>query len=706
MVGLWFALLASVALAVENPVHAEVADTTVAPGANGAIRVTVVVPTGHMVYADHFTLAVTDDGALTSGPASLPPGEMKPDPANAAANREVFEDDILIDVPVIAPSDGSGDVPVQLHVVTQACKVGLCFPPKEEDLTAIVHISGEEVPVAFSGKPGKPGEIVVHADLHGEWHINKAFVGVTVPAAADGSRSAYALGELQLPAGVKSGSPADGTEREDLDQDFDIVVPVTGPAGEARLTVDVAYQACKGVALCKMPTSESVVVPVNIGGAEPVDTAPTAPVVVASAAPTPAAAGGFAAAAAQGTFSLLILCFAAGVGVSFTPCVLPMVPITMGLIGARGAGSRFTAVSLAFAYVIGQALVYTALGVAAGMTGALFGSAMQSPWLVGGIAGFFVIMGAGMFGFFDLQVPSAVQSRISGFDKRGGYVVAFIFGMIGAVLAGPCSGPVVFAILGVIATGGKVLFGASLMFAFAFGMGMIFLVTGAATGWLPQRGAWMMVVKKSFGIVMWLGAIFYAKSLLTDVQVALATSGVLLSTAVFGWPDPNDGEGFFTVRARQLYAIVGVLVGGYLLVGTLLTEGFILPPLQLGSARAVSGPSIPWVRTEAEGLAAATASGKPLMIDFTAEWCAACHEMEKLTYTNADVITSADGFVPVMIDCTAKADPVIQALQKKYGVTGLPTVVFAKADGTILNMTVGFVEAQAFVGEMKKATSG
>ncbi len=706
MFGLWFAALVAKVLAVENPVHAEVSDVTVAPGANGVLRVTVVVPAKHLVYADHLSVVVTDDGVLTSGVASLPPGALKPDPANPAASREVFEDDILIDVPVIAPSDGKGDVEVQLHVVTQACIVGLCFPPKEEDLTATVHISGEEVPVTFSGAVGRPGEIVVHADLHGEWHINKAFVGVAIPAAADGSAGAYSLGEPKLPPGVTSGSEADGSFREDLEHDFDIVVPVTGPVGDARLTVDVAYQACKGVALCKMPTSESVVVRFSIGGAAVVPLTEVTPRVAEAVAPAPAPSGGFAAAAAEGTFSLLLLCFAAGVGVSFTPCVLPMVPITMGLIGARGAGSRFTAVSLAFAYVIGQALVYTGLGVVAGITGALFGSAMQSPWLVGGIAAFFIVMGAGMFGFFDLQVPSAVQSRISGFDKRGGYIVAFVFGMIGAVLAGPCSGPVVFAILGVIATGGHVAWGALLMFSFAMGMGMIFLVTGAATGWLPQRGAWMMVVKKSFGVVMWLGAIYYARSLLSDVQVALATSGVLLSTAVFGWPNVEDGEGFFTVRARQLYGIVGALVGGYLLVGTLLTEGFILPPLSLGASGASSGPSIAWLRTEADGLAAAEASGKPLMIDFTAEWCTACHEMEKYTYTNADVIATAGGFVPVMIDCTAKGDPVIQAIQKKYGVTGLPTVVFARADGTVLNMTVGFVTAPAFVGEMKKASAG
>ncbi|MFN7144508.1 MAG: thioredoxin family protein, partial [Myxococcota bacterium] len=181
---------------------------------------------------------------------------------------------------------------------------------------------------------------------------------------------------------------------------------------------------------------------------------------------------------------------------------------------------------------------------------------------------------------------------------------------------------------------------------------------------------------------------------------------VLLTTAVFGWPHPDDGEGVFTVRLRQLYGIVGGVVGGYLLVGTLVKDGFILPPVSLstgGAATSQAQAGIPWIRTEEEALKVAQATGKPLMIDFTAEWCAACHEMERYTYTDPRVVAAAEGFVPVMLDCTEKGDPAIVALQKKYGVTGLPTVVFVMPDGRILGGTVGFVEADDFLPEMTKA---
>lgn len=709
-----------------NLVRVEVSDAEIPAGGTASVEVAFRIPGGFHVYADRVAVEVLDAAGLGAGTPDLPPGLVRPDLLVPGTTREVYEGDAIVLVPVTASAGSEGARELKLRAEFQACTTqpgggGFCFPPVEELLAARVRIAAagigvgpalaqdveSEKAVVFSPGPPKPGHAVVHVDLQGDWHLNKMFMGVTVNAK---SPAGYTLGEPALPAAHPSGKVEDGTFREDFTEDFDLVVPVSGPAGNVELALDVAYQACKGISLCRMPTSETVSVPVEVGGAaaaasEPVATAPAeAPAATVAAATVPAAAGAFAEAEAQGVLSLLLLCFLAGVGVSFTPCVLPMVPITMGLIGARGAGSRFQAVSLAGAYVVGQALVYTALGVFAGVTGMLFGGALQSPWVIGGIATFFVVMGAGMFGFFDLQVPGAIQSRISGFQGRGGYGVAFVFGTIGAVLAGPCSGPVVFSILGVIAAQGQVAFGALLMFSFALGMGMIFLVTGAATGWLPARGAWMTTVKKSFGIVMWLGAIFYAQPLLTNVQTALLTAAVLLTTAVFAWPHPDDGEGFVTTRARQLYTVVGGIVGAYLLLGTLVTQGFILPPLRLSAAgTAAAGPAIPWLRDEASAVAAAQASGKLMVIDFTAEWCQACHELEKYTYTDPAVIAEAEHFVPAMLDCTRSDDPAIKAVQQKYGVTGLPTVVFARADGTIVNVVVGFVPAPEFLAEMKKA---
>lgn len=690
-----------------SPYRIEVADLTVAPGGTGTLRVIFAVPEGFHTYRDWVDVAVTDPGGLTIGAPSYPPGLMKDDPGTPGTQRETYESDVYVDLSVTAPA-APGKHTVALHARYQGCKKALCYMPFEDDYTAVVTVAGPtgavaspnappaavpgvETAVLLAGKAGAPNEVRVAVDLQGDWHINKAFVSLTLVDAAG-----YTLGDIVLPAGEKSGEA--GNEREDYVHDLDLVVPISGPPGPATVKVDVAYQACKGVSLCMMPTSLVVDVPVVIDPSFSKGAS-------ASTSASVGSASGFAAAQERGVGALVLLCFLAGVGVSFTPCVLPMVPITMGLIGARGAGSRARAFTLSATYVLGLAAVYTALGVFAGVTGMLFGSWLQSPLIVFSIAGFFVVMGVSMFGFFDVGVPSFLASRLQG-KAGGGYGGALGLGVIGAILAGPCSGPVVASILALIGTEGDLPLGATLMFAFSLGMGMIFLVTGAASGWLPSRGAWMVTVKKGFGIVLWLGAIYFSAAHLSPTVTALATSAVLLVTAVFGWPHADDGDGPFTVSLRRLYGIVGGLVGAYLLLGTLVKDGFILPAVSLGSTgggAAQAQPGIAWIRTEAEALELARSSGKPLMIDFTAEWCAACHEMERFTYTDARVIAAAEGFVPAMLDCTKKGDPVVEAVLKKYGVTGLPTVVFVMPDGRRLGGTVGFVEAAAFVKEMQVA---
>ncbi|MFZ5475589.1 MAG: protein-disulfide reductase DsbD domain-containing protein [Myxococcota bacterium] len=704
-------VLVGFARAVENPFRVEVADATVAPGGTAKIVVTVVVPKGFHVYRDMMDVTPVGAGKFTIGEESFPPGLMKEDPAAPGTQREQYEDDVIVEVPVTAPADATGTQDVALLVRYQGCKKNLCYFPQEEAVSAKVSVVGQagaiaplvapaqaappgdpnaEVAVVFTGKAGEPNKATIGVDLKGDWHVNKAFVTLSLP-----EPGGYALGEVVLPPGEKTGSEADGTAREDYVHDLDLVVPITGPQGPGKVKVEVGYQACKGVSICRMPTSEIVEVPVVIGEG----------LVAASASPAKPAlsdGGGFAAAAAKGTGALVLLCFLAGIGVSFTPCVLPMVPITMGLIGARGAGSRAKAIALSATYTLGMAAVYTGLGVFAGVTGALFGSWLQNVWVVGGIAVFFFVMGFAMFGFFDVGIPSALASRLSGKGGGGGFGGALVLGVIGAILAGPCSGPVVAAILALIGQGGQVGLGAALMFAFSLGIGVIFLVTGAASGWLPSRGPWMVLVKKSFGIVMWLGAIYYAAPHLSTEVTALLTAAVLLATAVFSWPSAEDGEGETLQRLRQVYSLGGGLVGAYLLVGTLVQEGFILPPLRLGSAE-VREEKIEWLASEAEGLARAQAEGKPMMIDFTAEWCAACHELEKYTYTDPRVIAAAKDFVPVMIDCTKDKDPGIVALQKKYGVTGLPTVLFVKPDGTVMGQVIEFIEADAFLTHMEAA---
>lgn len=732
-----------------GPVELAPVDATLAPGANGTVGVSLRIQSGYHVYTDMLEVKLVGTSSLTVLAAQYPEGENVPDPASPGQLREQYEGSATIKLPVAVPKStlvGTSHA-VQLHVRYQACTVNLCAMPVEEDITAIVTVpkpagsSGwpalilgllatpawagdpppDEKAVIFTAGAPRDDQFVIHADLQGDWHLNKMFVGVTLPAGSESG--GVTLGEAILPPAVASGKVEDGSFREDFKEDFEIVVPISGPAGSSTVEVEVGFQACKGVEFCRMPSAEKVKLPVHLTGAalppagaagltasplpvvaEPTSAvpAPATPVAAAPAAAVKSGTSAFAAAKDQGFLALVVLCFLAGIGVSFTPCVLPMVPITMGMIGARGASSRAESLLFTSAYVLGLASVYTLLGVFAGVTGQLFGSWLQSPWVVGGIAGFFIAMGASMFGFFDVQLPAALAGRIQSGERKGGYVGAFVVGMIGAIVAGPCSGPVVVSILALIGDGG-VRVGAALMFSFSFGIGMIFFVTGMASGWLPSRGPWMVVVKKSFGIVMWLGAIYYAAPQLPVSVTALATSVVCIVTGVFSWPSEEDGEGWLIQRLRQSWTVIGVATGVWLLVATMMTQGFILPPVQLGGAAAASRPRIAWMDNEEKAFVAARASGKPVIIDFTAEWCASCHEMERLTYTDGAVIAESEGFVTVMIDCTLTSDPAIVALQKKYGVLGLPAVRFVTAAGQPLQETQGFVAAPEFLQVMQAA---
>ncbi|MCK6522452.1 thioredoxin family protein, partial [Myxococcota bacterium] len=547
-----------------------------------------------------------------------------------------------------------------------------------------------------------------------------------------------------------------GATRGEYDGDFTVNAALKAAPGSRVVKGTVGYQACKAE-LCLMPQYldfsetvtfaapakatppapgaepavvaapvEPVVEPVE-AAVEPVVEAPAAeepPVVEAPpvAAPPTALADnsgaeaeafdaglpvdGFAAAREKGLIWLIAFVFGAGFLVSLTPCVLPMVPITVGLIGARSTGSRLQAFSLALAYVAGLATVYTLLGVGAAMTGSIFGAWMQSPWVVGAVAAFFFAMGASMFGAFEVAVPGAIAERLNNVGGAG-YTGAFLIGAVGAIVAGPCSGPVIASLMVVIGQQGELALGAGLMLAFSLGMGMIFLVAGTFSNQVLRPGAWMETVKHSFGVLMWLGAVYFVAPHLSDAVTALLTAFVLISTAVFAWPQ-NDDDGPAIARAHRLYAVVGGLVGAYLLMGTLVTQGFILPPLQLSAAGAAtpSQASIPWVKDdEAAALSRASAEGKPLIIDFTAEWCAACKELEHFTYTDAEVIAASAAFVPLMIDATSDKDPKVQALLKKYDVKGLPTVLFLKPDGEVISKLTltGFEPAEKFLPRMKAA---
>jgi thiol:disulfide interchange protein DsbD len=421
--------------------------------------------------------------------------------------------------------------------------------------------------------------------------------------------------------------------------------------------------------------------------------------VAAPAAPKSAADARLQAAARKGLLWLLLLAFGAGIATSFTPCVYPMIPITIGIIGARSAGRRSKGFTLSLLYVLGIAVTYSTLGTSAALTGSLFGSVLQNPIVVVGVAAVFMIMAFSLFGAFELQVPPALAGRMNSVQGNG-YPGAFLLGLVAGVVASPCIGPVLVAMLAYVAASGSALLGFGLFFTFALGLGMLFIVLGTFTGMLaslPKSGAWMTRVRIAFGIVFLGLALYYLHPHLPRGRMWLVAGAVLVVAGLLAgaWRRIDEVEPT-RVRWRKAAARALVALGVY---------GLLTPWLPGGARDAVANPR--WLVSETAGMTQARAESKPMLIDFSAEWCVACKELERFTFSDPRVIELAQQFVSVRVDATDRT-PEIDALMRRYGILGLPWVAFVRPDGTILpDLTVtGFIDADAMLERMQAALGG
>ncbi|MFQ5599437.1 MAG: protein-disulfide reductase DsbD family protein, partial [Candidatus Krumholzibacteriia bacterium] len=465
------------------------------------------------------------------------------------------------------------------------------------------------------------------------------------------------------------------------------------PGWSTTVRAVLSYQGCNN-SFCFFPRADTLEVHLAVVGRAGATTATGA-----AAAGSDDVLGRIDAAAARGLFWLLLLAFGAGLATSLTPCVYPMIPITIGIIGARSAGSRTKGFSLSLMYVLGIAVTYSTLGTTAAITGRLFGSVLQSTWVVGFVALVFVVMAMSMFGAFELQVPAGFAGRLNR-TQGSGYPGSFLLGLIAGIVASPCVGPVLVGLLAWVGQTGNALIGFSAFFAFALGLGVLFVVLGTFTGLIasmPKSGSWMIAVKTLFGLLMLGAALWFVHPLLPHGR-ALIPAGIvilLLGLALRGFRLIHETEGS-GARWSKAFGRVAVVAGAYAALVPF-TTGLRTGP--------TDGPA--WLSSESEGMSVAAAEGKPMLVDFSADWCVACKELEQHTFSDERVIELAERFVTVRVDAT-KQTPEITELTRKYGILGLPWVAFVTADGRILkDLTVtGFVDADAMLERMRKVLDG
>lgn len=404
----------------------------------------------------------------------------------------------------------------------------------------------------------------------------------------------------------------------------------------------------------------------------------------------------------RGSLMALIWVFIGGVLLSFTPCVYPIIPITIAFIGARSGGSKLKGLSLSLVFVLGLALVYSILGVIAAATGGVFGLSTQNPWVIGFVTVIFLVMGVGMMGAFDISLPSSLQTKLSS-GKRTGYLGALFVGATTGLVAAPCVGPVLIALLSWVSSTGRIIHGFIYLFVFACGLGVLFVVIGTFAGVvtaLPKAGKWMERIKHGFGMILIAAAFYFGKSLVSDNLFTILIGLALLMLAGFlGCFSRLEAGASIGSKVGRGIAFFILLTGVfYLLLGLVRFEGIDLPPASniSNGAGSESGYSdtlhkVKWIyddRTKAFDLA--REKNKLLMIDFWADWCAACIELDHKTFSVPEVYNTINqDFIPLKIDGSKVTDE-LKAIWAEYSVKGLPTVLFLTPDGEELERFEAF----------------
>jgi thiol:disulfide interchange protein DsbD len=492
-----------------------------------------------------------------------------------------------------------------------------------------------------------------------------------------------------------------------------------------EVPIEVTYQGCAEAGLCYPPTRKTFVVTLAAAGAG----ASTDAAAVAAPKPMRSEQDLLADKIRDGNLlAVLATFFGFGLLLAFTPCVLPMVPILSGIIVGAGQGqpvSRGRAFSLSLAYVLGMALTYTIAGAVFAAAGQQAQAFFQKPWMIVLFAALFVWLALGMFGLFNLQVPSWLQERLSRLSNRqqqGTLVGTAIMGALSSLIVTACVAPPLVASLAVIGQTGDVFRGGAALFALSLGMGAPLLVVGASAGaLLPRAGAWMDTVKQVFGVML-LGVAIWMLGRILPGPITLALWAALAFVTGY-WllqPDDRDTARATTVVRRGLGALA-MVYGVLMLVGALSGRSDPLQPLAgfgapAGSAAGGATVALPHgiefrrIKSSADldrELAAATAAGQPVLLDFYADWCVSCKEMEKYTFPHADVQGALQGTVKLQADVTAN-DEIDQALMQRFGILGPPSILFFGRDGVERPdyRVVGFKPAEEFAPHIRQAFGG
>ncbi len=409
----------------------------------------------------------------------------------------------------------------------------------------------------------------------------------------------------------------------------------------------------------------------------------------------------------KGLFLSFLLVFLGGLALNLTPCIYPLIPITISYFGGQAGGKKGSLLKHALFYVLGMALTYSLLGVLASFTGSLFGSALQHPPVLIVIAAIMVALALSMFDLYEIRMPGFL-SNLAGTSRRGLFGTLFM-GLTVGIVAAPCIGPFVLGLLTYVGDRGNVLLGFALFFVLALGLGLPFVFLALFSGSisrLPRSGSWMVWVRKIFGFVLLAMAVYFLQPLFPDpLSYNLTLALVLMVGGIYmAWIEPTKTQG-------KVFPVIRTFIGlAFFVVALLTATGGIRAQIERAVARSAASQSvvpgvIRWSAYETEKIDRAALERKPVFIDFYADWCIPCKELDRRTFVAPAVVEASGGFLMLKADLTSSSSRLARELTRKYKIRGVPTLVFLAADGNEIAdlRVVGFVDKDEFLKRMKSA---
>ncbi len=721
------ACLSVAAFADDEPLPVTEAFQYVVADSGTALEIDWAIADGYYLYRKRLGFA-TSDSSIVLGEPDFPEGLPHED--EFFGKQQVYRDRFFVTIPYTV--NGDRPASVELVIRSQGCAdMGLCYPPQAWTETVTLRKTAGGTTKLTLGSVGTkettefpPVDEVFFPEVF-PIDGNAVEVGIRVvpgfylykdKIAVRSLSDRAKAGRLDLPKGKMKVDEYFGEMEVYLEDMLAPLAIARATPGAMDLELELKYQGCAEGGLCYMPQTR--VLTVSLPEASAVSDLSKLPSNNAPVSEQARLAGiitGSSIWVAAGLF------FLAGLGLAFTPCVLPMVPILSGIIAGEGDNvTPMRGFTLALSYVMGMALVYTGAGIAAAAAGMQLQATFNQPWILILFSGLFVVLALGMFGAYDLQMPGSIQGKlagVSGEQKSGTMIGAFVMGALSSLIVTACVAPALIAALTVMAQTGDMLRSGSALFAMSLGMGAPLLLVGAAQGkLLPKAGPWMVAVKNAFGFMMLGLAIWMLSRILPGTVTMLLWAVLVFMAGVFmGGLTTLSSESAVAQKLGKGFGFLAIIYGVILLLGSLTGGSNPMQPLASvnvgggGTSLVQEQHALPFKRVKTvddldRELAAAAVAGKTAFLDFYADWCVSCKEMEAYTFTDDAVRAALSNTVWLQADVTDN-DAADQALLGRFGVFGPPTIIFFGADGQQRHgyEVVGYMEAGDFVEHLQQA---